>query len=80
METAERICKRFHSYLNSGEYSGRVSSVTGERLEIETTFGTVSVLNAGALQPFSCFVSGIQPSPSPTPTSPWMSPLRRMWI
>ena len=61
METAERICKRFHSYLNSGEYSGRVSSVTGEKLEIETTFGTVSVLNAGALQPFSCFVSGIQP-------------------
>ena len=50
METAERICKRFHSYLNSGEYSGRVSSVTGEKLEIETTFGTVSVLNAGALQ------------------------------
>ena len=61
METAERICKRFHSYLNSGEYSGRVSSVTGEKLEIETSFGTVSVLNAGALQPFSCFVSGIQP-------------------
>ena len=87
METAERICKRFHSYLNSGEYSGRVSSVTGEKLEIETSFGTVSVLNAGALQPFSCFVSGIQPftamelsSPSPTPTSPWIPPLRRMWI
>lgn len=61
METAERICKRFHSYLNSGEYSGRVSTVTGEKLEIETTFGIVSVLNAGALQPFSCIVSGIQP-------------------
>lgn len=61
METAERICKRFHSYLLSGEYSGRVGSITGEKLEIETAFGTVSVLNAGALQPFSCFVSGIQP-------------------
>ena len=61
METAERICKRFHSYLLSGEYSGRVSSVTGEKLEIETNFGIVSVLNAGALQPFSCFVSGVQP-------------------
>ena len=61
METAERICKRFHSYLLSGEYSGRISSITGEKLEIETSFGIVSVLNAGALQPFSCFVSGIQP-------------------
>ena len=61
METAERICKRFHSYLNSGEYSGRVSAITGEKLEIETTFGIVSVLSAGALQPFSCFVGGIQP-------------------
>ncbi len=61
METAERICKRFHSYLLSREYSGRVSAITGEKLEIETTFGVVSVLNAGALQPFSCFVSGIQP-------------------
>ena len=61
METAERICKRFHSYLLSGEYSGRISSITGEKLEIETAFGTVSILNAGALQPFSCFVSGIQP-------------------
>lgn len=61
METAERICKRFHSYLNSGEYSGRVSMITGEKLEIETAFGIVCVLNAGALQPFSCIVSGIQP-------------------
>lgn len=61
METAERICKRFHSYLLSGEYSGRVSSVTGEKLDIETGFGIVSVQNAGALLPFSCFVSGVQP-------------------
>ena len=61
METAERICKRFHSYLLSGEYTGRVTIVTGEKLEIETGFGIVSILNAGALQPFSCFVSGIQP-------------------
>ena len=61
METADKICKRFHSYLLSGEYSGRVGSITGEKLEIETAFGTVSILNAGALQPFSCFVSGIQP-------------------
>ncbi len=61
METAERICKRFHSYLLSGEYSGRVTAVTGEKLDIETNFGIVSVQNAGALQPFSCFVSGIQP-------------------
>lgn len=61
METAERICKRFHAYLLSGEFTGRVAAVTGERLDIETSFGIVSVLNAGALQPFSCFVSGIQP-------------------
>ena len=61
METADKICKRFHSYLLSGEYSGRVGSITAEKLEIETAFGTVSILNAGALQPFSCFVSGIQP-------------------
>ncbi len=61
METAERICKRFHSYLNAGEYSGRITTITGEKLEVETTFGTVSILSAGALQPFSCFVSGIQP-------------------
>ena len=61
METAERICKRFHSYLLSGEYTGRITSISGEKLDIETTFGIVSVLNSGALQPFSCFVSGIQP-------------------
>lgn len=61
METAERICKRFHSYLLSGEYTGRVATITGEKLDIETAFGVVSVVNAGALQPFSCYVSGIQP-------------------
>lgn len=61
METAERICKRFHSYLLSGEYTGRVTAITGEKLDIETAFGIVSIVNAGALQPFSCFVSGIQP-------------------
>ena len=61
METAERICKRFHAYLQSGEHTGRVGTITGEKLDIETAFGTVSVQNAGALQPFSCFVSGIQP-------------------
>ena len=61
METAEKICKRFHSYLLSGEYTGRITSITGEKLEIGTAFGTVSVLNAGALQPFSCYISGVQP-------------------
>ena len=61
METAEKICKRFHSYLLSGEYTGKITSITGEKLDIGTSFGTVSVLNAGALQPFSCSVSGIQP-------------------
>ena len=61
METAERICKRFHSYLISGEYTGRVGAITGDKLEIETSFGVVGIQNAGALQPFCCFVSGIQP-------------------
>ncbi|MBQ7755187.1 MAG: DUF2877 domain-containing protein [Clostridia bacterium] len=61
METAERICKRFHSYLRVGEYSGRITAITGERLDVEASFGTVSVLNAGALQPFSCRISGVQP-------------------
>ncbi len=61
METAEKICKRFHSYLLSGEYTGQITAITGEKLDIGTNFGTVSVLNAGALQPFSCSVSGIQP-------------------
>ena len=61
METAERICKRFHSYLLTGEYTGRVGTITGEKLEIETSFGVVGIQNAGALQPFCCFVSGIQP-------------------
>ena len=65
METAERICKRFHSYLNSGEYSGRVSSVTGEKLEIETSFGTVSVLNAA---PCSHFPAS---SAASSPSRPW---------
>ncbi len=61
METAERICKRFHSYLLSGEYSGKIVNVTGEKLDISTAFGIVSVQNAGALQPFSCRISGVQP-------------------
>lgn len=61
METAERICKRFHKYLLSGEYSGRVSSIAGDKLDIETSFGIVSVQNAGALRPFSCYISGVQP-------------------
>ena len=35
METAERICKRFHSYLISGEYTGRVGAITGINNEYE---------------------------------------------
>ena len=61
METAQKICKRFHAYLLSGEHTGRIASITGEKLDIETPFGTVSILNTGALQPFSCSLSGIQP-------------------
>ena len=61
METAEKICKRFHSYLLSGEYTGKITSITGDKLDIGTNFGTVSVVNAGVLHPFSCSVSGIQP-------------------
>ncbi len=61
METAERICKRFHSYLRAGEYAGRVTAVTGERVDVETSFGTVSLVSGGALQPFSCRISGVQP-------------------
>ena len=61
METAERICKRFHSYLRAGEYAGRVAAVTGERVDVETAFGTVSLVSGGALQPFSCRISGVQP-------------------
>ena len=33
METAEKICKRFHSYLLSGEYTGKITSITGEKLD-----------------------------------------------
>ena len=61
METAERICKRFHNYLLSGEYTGRVAAVTGDKIEIETAFGIVGIQNSGALHPFSCCVSGVQP-------------------
>ena len=61
METAERICTRSHEYLVYGENSGPMASIAGDKLDIETSFGIVSVQNAGALRPFSCYVSGVQP-------------------
>lgn len=60
METAQQICKRLHTYLREGAYTGRVAYVSGDRLDIQASFGLVCVLRSGALLPFSCKVSGVQ--------------------
>ena len=61
METAERICKRLHSYLRAGAYQGRVNGIYSDRVEILTPFGMVNLLRGGSLLPFSCTISGLQP-------------------
>ena len=61
MEPAERASERCHAERRAGEASGSIAAISGERLDVEASFGTVSVLNAGALQPFSCRISGVQP-------------------
>ncbi len=62
METAVRICKRFHSYLRMGSYTGKVHSVLENTLNIATPFGIVTLQAAGStLQPFSCVVGAMKP-------------------
>lgn len=62
VESARKICKRFHAYLRLQPYRGRVLSVFSNAVNIQTEFGIVSVLrNTDCLHPFSCLVGAIQP-------------------
>lgn len=61
METALKICKRLHSYLYAGQYTGRVLNVWNNRLDIETSFGLIALVQRDCLKPFSCLVGGLKP-------------------
>lgn len=61
METALKICKRLHSYLYAGQYTGRVLNVWNNRLDIETPFGLIALVQRDCLKPFSCLVGGLKP-------------------
>lgn len=64
METALKICKRLHSYLYAGQFTGRVLNVWSNRLEVETPFGLVALVQRECLKPFSCVVGGVKPFPA----------------
>lgn len=64
METALKICKRLRSYLYAGQYTGKVLNVWNNRLEIETPFGLIALVQRECLKPFSCLVGGLKPFPS----------------
>lgn len=62
VESARKICKRFHSYIRLQSYRGKVLSVFSKAVNIETEFGIVSLLtNTDCLHPFSCIVGAIRP-------------------
>ena len=53
METALKICKRLHSYLYAGQFRGKVTGVYDKRLDMETPFGLIAVVQRECLKPFS---------------------------
>ncbi|MDD3401136.1 MAG: DUF2877 domain-containing protein [Eubacteriales bacterium] len=62
VESARKICKRFHSYIRLQPYRGKVLSVFSKAVNIQTEFGIVSLLtNTDCLHPFSCIVGAIRP-------------------
>lgn len=64
METALKICKWLHGYLYAGQYTGKVVNVWTNRLEVETPFGLVALVQRDCLKPFSCLIEGIKPFPA----------------
>ena len=61
METALKICKRLHSYLYAGQFHGKVTGVYDKRLDMETPFGLIAVVQRECLNPFSCLVGSLKP-------------------
>lgn len=62
VESARKICKRFHGYIRLQSYRGKVLSVFSKAVNIQTEFGIVSLLtNTDCLHPFSCVVGAIRP-------------------
>lgn len=61
MENALKICKRLHAYLLADSYIGKIAYITATRVEIDTPFGLVSLLQRECLRPFSLLVSSLQP-------------------
>ena len=59
METALKICKRLHSYLYAGQFHGKVTGVYDKRLDMETPFGLIAVVQRECLKPFSCLVGSL---------------------
>lgn len=64
METALKICKRLHSYLYAGQYTGTIANVWSNRLEIDTPFGLIALVQRDCLKPFSCLIGGVKPFPA----------------
>ncbi len=63
-ETARKICRRLHAYLQMSTYSGTVYAVYPDAIYCNTQIGMVSILsNAHCLSPFSAVVSSTKPFP-----------------
>ena len=63
-ETARKICKRLHAYLQMGNYAGTVYAVYPDAVYCNTSIGMISILsNAHCLTPFSTVVSSTKPFP-----------------
>ena len=64
VETARKICKRLHAYLQMGTYAGTVYAVYPDAVYCNTSIGMISVLSsAHCLSPFSAVVPATKPFP-----------------
>ena len=62
VETARKICRRLHAYLDMDRYAGTVYAVYPDVVYCSTSVGMVSILtNARCLMPFSIVVNSTKP-------------------
>ena len=64
VETARKICKRLHTYIRMGRYSGKVHAVYPNCVILDTPIGLLSILtNAHCLHPFSVVINSTKRFP-----------------
>jgi len=62
LETARKICRRLHAYLNLNHYAGTVYAVYPDVVYLNTSVGMISIqTNARCLMPFSVVVNSTKP-------------------